>query len=166
MNKIDWTDYFLGLAFCVAERSIDSQTKHGCIIVDENTHNILSLGYNGPPQKCKDDSKIPTTRPDKYLWMAHSEANAIFNCRFKTENMVAYVTGQCCPTCLLSLWQFGVQKVVMVDGHGSHTITQNELEWEKDFIEQTGIIVEKVKPNLDWLIDVISGRVREFILER
>ena len=160
---MNWTDYFLGLAFSVAEKSKDAQTKHGCVIVDTERKSILSVGYNGPPRNCKDDSSIPNTRPDKYLWFAHSETNAIFNCRFKTDHMTAYVTGQCCPNCLLSLWQFGCQKVVMADCHGSFAITEKDLQWEQDFIEQTGMVVEKVKPNLDWLINVTCGRAKQFM---
>jgi dCMP deaminase len=163
MDQISWDDYFLGLAFVVAEKSKDAQTKHGCILVDKKTNQILSLGYNGPPRNCKDDSKIPKTRPEKYLWMAHAEANAIFNCRQKSDDMVAYVTGQCCPTCLLSLWQFGVKEVIMVDGHGSFTIGGEERSWMTQFVWQTGLCFKKVKPNLDWLNDVLTGRASEFI---
>jgi dCMP deaminase len=165
MNKIDWQNYFLGLAFCVAERSSDAQTKHGCVLVDTKTNQILSVGYNGPPRGCKDDSKIPNTRPAKYLWMAHSEANCIFNCKNKTDDMTAYVTGQCCPNCLLSLWQFGVKTVVMVDGHGSFTIGDEERNWITQFAYQTGITIRKVKPNLEWLLSVTMGRASEFIFE-
>lgn len=166
MNKIDWQDYFLGLAFCVAERSSDSQTKHGTVLVDNKTNQILSVGYNGPPRGCKDDSKIPNTRPAKYPYYCHSECNSIFNCRLKSQDMTAYVTGQCCSNCLLSLWQFGVTTVVMADSHGSFLISEEDLQWEKDFVEHTGIVLKKVKPNLDWLISVVNGRAGEFIQEK
>ena len=163
MKKIEWEDYFLGLAFCIAQRSSDSQTKHGCVLVDTKTHQILSVGYNGFPRKCKDDSKIPTVRPNKHRWMAHSEQNCILSCRLKSEQMTVYITGQCCPTCLLSLYQFGVTNVVMADSHGSYLIGEDDLKWEKEFVEQTGITLRRVKPNLGWLQSVLAGRASEFI---
>jgi dCMP deaminase len=164
--KIDWQNYFLGIAFCVAERSSDSQTKHGTVLVDSKTNQILSVGYNGFPRNCKDDSNLPHVRPLKHKWMVHSECNSIFNCRLKSQDMTAYVTGQCCPNCLLSLYQFGVTTVVMADSHGSFLISEDDLKWEKDFVEQTGIILKKVKPNLDWLTSVVEGRAGEFIQEK
>ena len=42
----DWTDYFLGLAKVISQRSHDIHTQHGCVITDQN-HRILGVGYNG-----------------------------------------------------------------------------------------------------------------------
>ena len=151
-EKIDWVDYYLGLAFFIAQKSPDIHTKHGAIITDSENR-PLGFGFNGFPRKAKDDNYLKehkTSRPVKYLWQFHSEVNALANCIIKPKNAIAYVTGQCCQNCLYSLWQNGVETVYMVDGHGSHLITEEHLEWEKEFVEQTGIKIFKVKPNLNW----------------
>lgn len=159
-EKISWVDYYLGLAFMIAEKSTDPNTHHGCIIVKDNRP--LGFGYNGLPRKAKDDDyliKEKSSRPVKYLWYYHSEENALANCVIRPDGATAYVTGQCCNHCLYSLWQNGIIEVYMVDGHGTQLFSQECLDWEKEFIEQTGIIVHKVKPNLSWLVNSIDERI-------
>ena len=89
-----WTDYFLGLAKVISQRSHDIHTQHGCVITDQNNR-ILGVGYNGFPRGLK-DSDLPTSRPEKYSWMVHSERNALSNCVVRPDDGIAYVTGQCC----------------------------------------------------------------------
>lgn len=145
----NWTDYFLGLAKVVSQRSHDIHTQHGCIIADQNNR-ILGVGYNGFPRGL-DDSSLPTERPHKYQWMIHAEKNALANCVVRPDGATAYVTGQCCNDCIISLWQEGVQKVVMADSHG--TVLFNEIEQIRfdTFIKMSGMKIEKINPNLSWL---------------
>ncbi|MEX0596066.1 MAG: hypothetical protein WD512_06150, partial [Candidatus Paceibacterota bacterium] len=117
MNRPSWHEYFLGLARVVSLRSHDTQTQHGCVITDFN-HRILGVGYNGFP-KGLDDNKLPNTRPNKYPWMIHAERNALSNCVIRPDNGIAYVTGQCCNDCIMALWQEGITKVYMQNGHGT-----------------------------------------------
>lgn len=109
-GRPDWDSYFIALAFVTATRSIDPNTKHGCIITDKS-HRILSIGYNGPPRGL-DDSKIPLTRPEKYPFMAHAEENAILNRNDSMEGSIAYVTGHPCHKCFRMLLQEGVSRIV------------------------------------------------------
>ena len=90
-----WTEYYMVIAKAVSLRSHDEQTQHGCIIVNE-AKQPLGFGYNGFPRGLKDDSQLPTTRPEKYSWMIHSEVNAITNCVTNPHNAIAYVTGEPC----------------------------------------------------------------------
>lgn len=150
MSRPEWIDYFLGLAFVVSLRSQDSQTKHGCVITNKDNR-ILGVGYNGFPRKCKDESRLPTTRPSKYSWMLHSERNALANCIIRPEGGIAYVTGQCCNDCLMAMWQEGVEDVVMADKHGSHLIDENAKQVREEFVMQTGMRLTLVQPQLDWL---------------
>jgi dCMP deaminase len=122
-GRPDWDSYFMALAVVASQRSLDPATKHGCIVTTAN-HNILSIGYNGPPRGA-DDSKIPLTRPEKYAFMAHAEANAIDNCLTSVEGAVVYVTGMPCSACMLRLVQRGVSKIVY--GHvGSFCVDPND----------------------------------------
>lgn len=148
----NWTDYFLGLAKVVSQRSHDIHTQHGCIITDKD-HRILGVGYNGFPRGL-DDHNLPTTRPEKYDWMIHAERNALSNCIVRPDCGIAYVTGQSCCDCIMALWQEGVTKVVMADCHGTHKFTQDAQKIFDTFVKMSGIEIEKVKMDLSWLNNV------------
>tara|TARA_B100002019_G_C21274933_1_gene604919 strand:- start:17153 stop:17608 length:456 start_codon:yes stop_codon:yes gene_type:complete len=145
----DWTDYFLGLAKVVAQRSHDLHTQHGCVITDQQ-HRILGVGYNGFPKGMLDET-LPTTRPEKYHWMIHAERNALSNCVIRPDNGVAYVTGQCCNDCVMALWQEGITKVIMSNNHGTQLFDERQKKLFDFFVEQTGMQIVKVEPNLSWI---------------
>lgn len=147
-----WTDYFLGLAKVVSQRSHDIHTQHGCVITDQNNR-ILGVGYNGFPRGLN-DSLLPTNRPDKYAWMVHSERNALSNCVVRPDNGIAYVTGQCCNDCIIALWQEGIQTVYMTNDHG--TLLFNEIEQKRfdTFVGMSKMSVHKISPDLSWLKDL------------
>lgn len=146
-----WQDYLLGLAVCVSKRSPDSQTQHGAVLVSQD-HRILATGYNGFPRGLKDDSVLPTTRPEKYPWMIHSEVNAMASANGPLDGATAYVTGPPCFNCLLLMWQNGIKTVVHIDGYG-WAKDEKEEALKKEFLLQSGMSVTKVKPNLSWLED-------------
>ena len=148
----NWTDYFLGLAKVVSQRSHDVHTKHGCVITDQN-HRILGVGYNGFPHSL-DDSQLPTHRPDKYFWIIHSERNALSNCVVRPDNGTAYVTGQCCNDCIMALWQEGIRTVYMIDDHGTHLFDQQAQERFDLFMSLSGMKIYKINPDLSWIKDL------------
>jgi len=145
----DWTNYFLGLAKVISQRSHDIHTQHGCVITDQN-HRILGVGYNGFP-RMMNDSILPTTRPEKYDWIIHAERNALSNCTIRPDNGIAYITGQCCNDCIQALWQEGVEKVIMSESHGTHLFDGKEQQRFDFFIKNTGMEVIKISPNFSWL---------------
>lgn len=149
MNRPSWHQYFLGLAKIISLRSHDSQTQHGCVITDQN-HRILGVGYNGFP-KGLDDSKLPKTRPDKYPWMIHAERNALSNCVIRPDNGIAYVTGQCCNNCVMSLWQEGITQVYMANSHGTHLFDKKEQELFNTFISMSNLKIEYLDMDLSWI---------------
>ena len=148
----DWTNYFLGLAKVISQRSHDIHTKHGCVITD-SSNRILGVGYNGFPRGL-DDSNLPTSRPEKYPWMVHSERNALSNCVVRPDNGIAYVTGQCCNDCIIALWQEGIKKVHMIDDHGTHLFDQDAKKRFDTFIEMSRMEIHKVDADLSWLKDL------------
>jgi dCMP deaminase len=148
-QRPEWTDYFLGLARVVSQRSHDIHTQHGCVITDQS-HRILGVGYNGFPRGL-DDKALPTTRPEKYAWMVHSERNALSNCIVRPENGIAYVTGQCCNDCIIALWQEGVTTVYMADDHGTHLFNEEAKQRFDTFVSMSGIKIVEVNPDLSWL---------------
>jgi len=152
MTRPNWTNYFLGLAKVVSQRSHDVQTQHGCVITDTNNR-ILGIGYNGFP-RCLPDNLLPNTRPDKYPWMIHAERNALSNCTIRPENGIAYVTGQCCNDCIMALWQEGVTKVVMSECHGTHLFDNEQKNIFNTFVKLSNIDIEYIKPDLSWLNNI------------
>jgi dCMP deaminase len=144
-----WTDYFLGLAKVVSQRSHDLHTQHGCVITDQN-HRILGVGYNGFPKNV-DDTILPKTRPEKYHWMVHSERNALSNCIVRPDNGIAYVTGQCCNDCIMALWQEGIGEVYMIDNHGTVLFDDDAQKRFDLFIKMSKMKIHKVTPDLSWL---------------
>lgn len=154
MRRPNWTDYFLGLARVVSQRSHDAQTQHGCVITDKD-HRILGLGYNGFPRNLP-DHLLPDTRPEKYPWMIHAERNALSNCAIRPENGIAYVTGQCCNDCIMSLWQEGVRQVYMINNHGTHLFDQKQKEIFDNFIRLSSMKIEYLEPNLSWLKELVG----------
>lgn len=150
----DWNNYFLGLAKVVSQRSHDIHTQHGCVITDKN-HRILGVGYNGFPRGL-DDSRLPTSRPDKYDWMVHAERNALSNCIVRPDNAIAYVTGQSCCDCIMALWQEGVTKVVMANSHGTVKFDEKAKKIFDTFVEMSQIKIEKIDMDLDWLKQLVG----------
>lgn len=61
-SYLEWTDYFMAMAFLAAKRSKDPSTQVGCCIVNEDKK-IVALGYNGFPIGCSDD----VSRGHKYF---------------------------------------------------------------------------------------------------
>lgn len=149
MSRPSWTNYFLGLAKVVSQRSHDIHTQHGCIITDQS-HRILGVGYNGFPRNV-DDNLLPTSRPDKYNWMIHAERNALSNCVVRPDNGIAYVTGQCCNDCIMALWQEGVGTVFMAKNHGTHLFDENAQNRFDTFVQLSGIKINYIDANLSWL---------------
>jgi dCMP deaminase len=149
-----WTDYFLGLAFIISKRSHDIHTQHGCVITDQNNR-ILGVGYNGFARSLPDE-QLPLTRPEKYNWMIHAERNALSNCVVRPDNGVAYVTGQCCNDCIMSLYQEGIRKVYMINSHGTVLFDKEAKHIFDTFINFSKLEIYYVDPNFSWLQEAIG----------
>lgn len=122
-----WQDVFLTQAYNIAQRSVDSRTKHGCLIVNESNE-IVSEGYNGFMRNI-DDRILPNFGSSKYDFMIHAEENAILNCARQgrsTLGCVVYLTGPPCLKCYQKMWQAGIKKIVC--GHKTSKMQQNDKE--------------------------------------
>ena len=80
-----WDDYFIGLAYHASLRSHDSQTQVGCVIVSDNK--AIGMGYNGFCSNVEDED-LPTTRPQKYVYIVHAEQNAVSNIIIKPPHSI------------------------------------------------------------------------------
>tara|TARA_R110000851_G_scaffold104499_1_gene222203 strand:- start:360 stop:611 length:252 start_codon:yes stop_codon:yes gene_type:complete len=70
-----WMKRFMDMAVHVSEWSKDPSRKIGAVIVDPNTRQILSLGYNGFPQGIEDDARLNDKAVKRKL-VVHAEMNA------------------------------------------------------------------------------------------
>ena len=113
-DYINWDEYFMGIAMLSAMRSKDPNSQVGACIVRDNK--ILSLGYNGMPIGCDDDI-MPWGREGddldtKYMYVCHSELNAILNAGKDLHGSTIYVTLFPCNECAKAIIQSGIKKIV------------------------------------------------------
>ena len=127
---ISWDEFFMGAAVLCAKRSKDPNTQVGaCIVNGENR--ILSVGYNGFPSGCNDDT-FPWDRSaddsydTKYPYVCHAELNAILN--YRGGNLAGsriYVALFPCNECAKAIIQSGIREVVYAsDKYAGQEFTQ------------------------------------------
>lgn len=75
--KDNWDLFFMKMVYLIANKSKDTSTKIGAIIVNDNNQ-IIKIGYNGFPLGVDDSVEERFHRPVKYAYTAHAEVNAIF----------------------------------------------------------------------------------------
>ncbi|MEG0176716.1 deoxycytidylate deaminase [Anaerorhabdus sp.] len=114
-NVLNWDQYFMGMAHLSALRSKDPSTQVGAVIVDD-THRVVSIGYNGLPRGCNDD-EFPWGREggmleSKYAFVVHAELNAILNSPRPVNNCAIYVSLFPCNECAKAIIQSGIKKIV------------------------------------------------------
>jgi dCMP deaminase len=132
----EWDSIFFQTATLWSRRSHDTQTQCGCVLVKEKA--VLSTGYNGFIRDI-DDTVLPRTRPEKYPFMIHAEANAIYNAARmgrSTLDTTAYITGAPCIDCLQMLFQCGVYDIRFSDiSNPKNTFANREYMKLVDLIE-------------------------------
>ncbi|KAI5107647.1 deoxycytidylate deaminase [Silurus meridionalis] len=116
-DYLEWSEYFMAVAFLSAQRSKDPSSQVGaCIVNQENK--IVGIGYNGMPNGCDDDllpwSRSADDRLDtKYPYVCHAEMNAIMNKNSATvKGCTMYVALFPCNECAKLIIQSGIKDVV------------------------------------------------------
>lgn len=151
--------YFLTLACVAATRSEDPHTRHGAVIVENNTNYVLSTGTNGLVRGF-DDQIASLERPAKYDWMIHAEENAIMNCTKHPSSTVhgarIYITGLPCVSCLQRVINYGIKEITYIDRQG----TSLETKESKDMFEKiqyfSGITINKISAKDPWIAPYIE----------
>ena len=143
-DYILWDEYFMGIAKLSSMRSKDPNTQVGCCIVKDNR--ILSMGYNGFPNGCSDDDFPWGKNGDdelntKYLYVTHSELNAILNYKGSLEGSTLYVTLFPCNECSKAIIQSGIKKIIYIDDKDSIKYIAS-----KRMLDSAGVKYEKYTP--------------------
>lgn len=116
-DYISWDEYFMGTALLASKRSKDPNTQVGACIVNDKKR-IMSIGYNGFPMGCDDDSfpwerEADNSFDTKYPYVCHAELNAILNNRgANLEGCTIYVGLFPCCECAKAIIQSGIKKVI------------------------------------------------------
>jgi len=111
-------EMYMLIAYVASLRSKDPNSQVGCCIVSKEDR-ILSIGYNGMPNGCSDDEfpwEREAEKPEdtKYLYVCHSEANAILNFRGDNtafQGATIFVTLFPCEECTKLIIQSGIKHI-------------------------------------------------------
>ncbi len=119
MSRLSWNEIYFNIITEYKKRSSDAQTQYGCLLVDPNTHRILAMGMNGASSRLY-DRYVPNTRPDKYLYVAHSEENMLYSLigtSINPKGMHVFVDGFPCifnfgtMGCLQKMYHVGIRDI-------------------------------------------------------
>ncbi|XP_078071228.1 deoxycytidylate deaminase [Mustelus asterias] len=145
---IEWSDYFMAVAFLSAQRSKDPNSQVGaCIVNPENK--IVGIGYNGMPNGCSDDmlpwTKNATNKLDtKYMYVCHAELNAILNKNSAdVKGCTMYVALFPCNECAKLIIQSGIHKVIyMSDKYHD----KPEMRASRRMLDMAGVACSQFTP--------------------
>lgn len=132
-DYLSWDAYFMGIAMLSAGRSKDGNTQVGACIVNSD-HRIVSVGYNGMPTGCSDDTmpweREGTFLETKYPFVCHAELNAILNSSAGSlKGCTMYVTLFPCNECAKAIIQSGIRRIVFLENKyaGTDAIKASEM---------------------------------------
>lgn len=154
-QSINWDEYFMLQALIASYKSKDPSTKVGCVIVDQNNHQI-SMGYNGFVAGI-DESQLPwgdepgaPLEHQKHAYVVHAEANAIMHATKSVEQATVYITLFPCNECAKLLASSQVKEVIYLKNK-DHKIETNRIT--KKILGLSGINFR----NFKLAPDVIEG---------
>lgn len=127
-NRISWDEYFLRMAYFVAERSTCLRRHVGAVAVRD--HHVLATGYNGPPSgfdHCdrlggclREERGIKSGTDLANCRATHAEQNLIVQAaRHGTslQGCTVYCTHQPCSVCAKLLVGVGVSIVIYAESY-------------------------------------------------
>jgi len=156
-NALTWEEYFMTLALVASLKSKDPSTQVGAVIIDDKSRKLVSSGYNGFPRYI-DDSQIPQTRPEKYLYVVHAELNAILHAARELTGCSLYATVFPCSDCMKTIVQTGIKRVVYLsDLNGSDWADSKKATMK--MAELAGIKVENFESDNE-IIAFLKSKVR------
>ena len=131
-----WMALFFNICDIMSQKSKDPTTKVGCVITS-SANSIISTGFNGFPvgvndSICNEEIKTRYMRPEKYLWTAHAEENAIALAArngISTNGATLYVNRMMPYTrCTRLIIQSGIKRIFVNQDAPKETIER----WKED----------------------------------
>ncbi len=117
-------------AVVIAAESPDSETKVAALLINKKTGVVITEGYNGFVRGA-DDSVLPTTRPDKHLYIVHAESNLICNAvrhGITTDEQIVFCSLSPCMNCVRMLWQAGITEIYFRDKYKDFDASASMLD--------------------------------------
>ena len=109
-----WNQYFMDLAYMVAERGSCDRAYVGCVLVNKD-HRIVSTGYNGSITGNPHCDEIGHVMRDGHcIATIHAEMNALLYCAkagIAVNGSICYVTHFPCLNCTKALIQAGISAI-------------------------------------------------------
>jgi dCMP deaminase len=137
-NRPDWDDYFMDIAFAVAERSTCDRAHVGAVLVRDRR--ILTTGYNGAPAGLPHCDEVGHLIVDGHCVRAlHAEQNAIIQAALhgiSIQGATAYVTHQPCLTCAKMLINAGIRRVVYAGNYPD--------DFSRQFLHDAGVELKRL----------------------
>ncbi|MDR0724280.1 MAG: cytidine/deoxycytidylate deaminase family protein [Endomicrobium sp.] len=142
-KRPSWDDYFMKLAWLVAERSTCLRHHVGAVIVKDKR--ILTTGYNGAATSTKDcleqnclrnELKIPSGQRQEICRAIHAEQNAIIQGGYNginIKNASLYCTHSPCILCAKMIGNAGIKRVVADIEYPDETFKKLFLEANIEF---------------------------------
>lgn len=146
-DYLSWDTYFMSIALLSAMRSKDAKTQTGACIIN-NQNKIISVGYNGLPQKMNDENPIywndendTDIENSKHSYVIHAEANAIYNKnQASLENTTMYVSLFPCIECAKAIAQNSIKKVIYLNEKPHHKKSNAVV---KKIFKECGVKLQK-----------------------
>ena len=144
-----WEEYFIKMAFLVAERSTCLRHHVGAIIVKDR--HVLTTGYNGAARKTddclklgclRDQLNIPSGERHEICRAIHAEQNAIIQAGVHGVNIeggTLYCTHNPCIICAKMIVNAGLKEVVTCDDY------PDNFNLVLDLFKQAGVKLKKVQ---------------------
>uniref|UniRef100_A0A8C4Q7V8 Deoxycytidylate deaminase n=1 Tax=Eptatretus burgeri TaxID=7764 RepID=A0A8C4Q7V8_EPTBU len=147
-DYLQWSEYFMAVAFLSAQRSKDPSSQVGACIVN-NENKIVGIGYNGMPNGCSDDllpwrRSAPDRLDTKYPYVCHAEMNAILNKNCAdVKGCSLYVALFPCNECAKLIIQSGICEVIYMSDKYA---TSLESVASRRLLSMAGVHLRKFVP--------------------
>ena len=145
-SRPDWDDYFMQIAFLVAQRSTCLRRQVGALLVQKRR--ILATGYNGAPQglaHCaelggclRERLDIPSGERQELCRGLHAEQNAIIQAAVhgvELSEVTCYSTTQPCVTCAKMLVNANVRRIVFAGDYPDNLALEILKEAEVELVK-------------------------------
>ena len=119
-DRLNWNEYFMGIALLASYRSTCQRLNVGSVIVKNNR--LISMGYNGYISGAPHVSRIQDNHEQSII---HSEINAITDCAKRgvsLEDSQIYITHYPCLNCFRTIAACGIKEVYYLDDYNNNPI--------------------------------------------
>ena len=146
MSRMPWPEYFMNIAFMVAERSTCLRRKVGAVAVKEKR--ILATGYNGAPAAVphcsetgclREQQGIPSGERHEMCRGLHAEQNVIIQAAVhgaQIQGASIYCTTYPCVMCTKMLINCGVVAIYYAHSYPDQLAAQ--------LLREAGVTIEQL----------------------